>query len=87
MSANALNRQFMRVYVSDQVYRMLTDLYLIELAETQSTDSVVGSCINMLVLIDGLPSEYNRLIQLLFQLKSLLIRHPSIVIGWLQIER
>ncbi|KAI9552346.1 hypothetical protein GHT06_022711 [Daphnia sinensis] len=72
------------IYVSDQVYRMLTDFYLIELTEMRSTDSVVGSCINMLVLIDGLPSEYSRLIQLLFQLKSLSIRHPSIVIGWLQ---
>uniref|UniRef100_A0A0P5RVU2 Uncharacterized protein n=1 Tax=Daphnia magna TaxID=35525 RepID=A0A0P5RVU2_9CRUS len=72
------------IYVSDQVFRMLTDFYLIELAETQSTDSVVGSCIDMLVLIDGLPSEYSRLIQLLFQLKSLSVRHPSVVIGWLQ---
>ncbi|XP_057378887.1 uncharacterized protein LOC130700895 isoform X2 [Daphnia carinata] len=72
------------IYISDQVYRMLTNFYLIELTESQSTDSVVGTCINMLVLIDGLPSEYSRLTQLLFQLKSLSIRHPSIVIGWLQ---
>ena len=73
------------IYISDQAFRLLVNLYLVELPKRNAAEKVVESFINMLILIDGLSSSDNsRLMKLLFQLKDLSVQHTSLVIGWLQ---
>ena len=69
--------------VCDEAYSLLTLVYLKKTTEAQITDGIVGSCIEMLHLIDG-SSEECRLSKLLLQLDALSVQNSSLIIGWLQ---
>ena len=72
-------------FVCDEAYTILTLDYLTNLAITQLKDGVIGSCIQMLHLIDGpSSSEESRLSQLLLQLEPLSNQNLSLIICWLR---
>ena len=72
-------------FVCDEAYTILTLDYLTNLAITQPKDGVIGSCIQMLHLIDGpSSSEESRLSQLLLQLEPLSNQNLSLIICWLR---
>ncbi len=72
------------MFVCEEAYNLTLE-YLQKLTETQITDGVVGSCIDMLLTIDGVPfSEESRILHLLDQLKKLSLKNPTLIIGWLQ---
>ena len=69
----------------DQVKALLQIDYLTKLAITQPKDGVIGSCIQMLHLIDG-PSSFEecRLFQLLLQWEPLSNQNLSLIICWIK---